>query len=189
MRTIPDISDLLQPLDNAIDKFISTLFQGREISSIERSIFSLPVKLGGLGIEIPSLIANVQFENSRLVTKQLVDQIMCQSLSNIVNNLELKSIKQKVVVKKVERQKALLDSLNELLSTDQKKLLELNSEKGSSIWLTALPIASQGFFLSKQEFSDALAIRYGFNLKRLPMNCVCGQGFSVEHALSCKTGG
>ena len=189
MRTIPDISDLLEPLDEAVDKFISTLFQSRDISRLERAIFSLPVRLGGLGIEIPSKISSVQYENSRLVTKQLVDQIMSQSQSNIVNDLELKSVKQKVVVNKVERQKALLDSLTEHLSPDQKKLLELTSEKGSSVWLTALPIASQGFLLSKQEFSDALAIRYGLNLKRLPSNCVCGQSFSVEHALTCTTGG
>jgi hypothetical protein len=93
------------------------------------------------------------------------------------------------VANKVERQKINLNSLTELLSPDQKKLLELTSEKGSSVWLTALPIAKQGFLLSKQEFTDALGIRYGFNLKRLPTNCVCGKSFSVEHALTCKNGG
>ena len=189
MRTIPDISEQLQPLDKAIDEFLSVLFQGREISRLERVIFSLPVRLGGLGIEIPSKISNIQYENSRLITKQLVDQIMIQSPSNTVVEQDLKLVKQKMVSSKVERQKLLLDSLSDQLSSDQKKLLDLTSQKGSSAWLTALPIASQGFLLSKQEFSDALVIRYGKILKRLPTNCVCGQSFSVEHALSCLTGG
>ena len=106
-----------------------------------------------------------------------------------MNQQTLKSLKQKVVVSKLERQKVLLNSLAEQLSSDQKKLLELNSEKGSSAWLSALPISILGFMLSKQEFLDALSIRYGKTMKRLPLNCVCGKKFLVEHALSCTTGG
>ena len=34
--------------------------------------------------------------------------------------------------------------------------MDLNSESGASSWLTALPLAEQGFQLSKQEFCDAL---------------------------------
>ena len=68
-------------------------------------------------------------------------------------------------------------------------MLQSASEDGASAWLTSLPIGKQGFALSKQEFCDALFMRYGFDLKRLPSSCVCGASFSVEHALSCKVGG
>jgi len=34
--------------------------------------------------------------------------------------------------------------------------MDLNSEQGTSLWLTALPLAELGFHLSKQEFWDAL---------------------------------
>ena len=47
----------------------------------------------------------------------------------------------------------------------------------------------QGYALDKQSFRDALFTRYGIPLKRLPSHCVCGESFSVEHALNCKKGG
>ena len=39
--------------------------------------------------------------------------------------------------------------------------------------------------LHKAAFKDSLSLRYGWPLH----NCICGQPFSVEHALTCKTGG
>ena len=45
-----------------------------------------------------------------------------------------------------------------LLSQSQ-RVLDLNSEPGASAWLTALPLAEQGFHLMKQEFWDALHLR------------------------------
>ena len=62
-------------------------------------------------------------------------------------------------------------------------------EKGSSSWLTALPLADFGFSLSKGEFQDALNLRYGWTQPRLPSLCVCGDSFNIDHALSCSHGG
>ena len=67
--------------------------------------------------------------------------------------------------------------------------MELASEKGSSTWLTVLPLSEHGFALHKGAFHDALALRYGWTPDRLPSNCTCGASFSVEHALSCAKGG
>ena len=46
-------------------------------------------------------------------------------------------------------------------------------------WLTVLPILEQGFHLNKQEFQDALWLRYGWELSRVPSHCVCGASFSA----------
>ena len=61
--------------------------------------------------------------------------------------------------------------------------------KGSSSWLTALPIKKEGYVLSKRQFFDALALRYHWRMKRLPLNCACGKQFTVDHAISCLKGG
>ena len=46
------------------------------------------------------------------------------------------------------------------------------------------------FCLSKSEFNDAIAMRYGLPLKALPSKCDgCGSAFDLPHALSCKKGG
>ena len=189
MRTVSGISELLAPLDEAVDNFIRSIFQGREFSSVERKFFSLPVKLGGLGVDIPSEICQIQYENSRLVTSQLIEQIKLQSSDNIVDTRVLDAARRKVVSNKVQRNKICLEAIKSELSPEKQKLCELSTEEGASSWLTALPIAKLGFMLSKQEFCDALFIRYGFQMKRLPSTCVCGKIFSVEHALTCRLGG
>ena len=57
------------------------------------------------------------------------------------------------------------------------------------VTLTALPLAEQGFHLSKQEFWDALHLRYDWKLESIPSHCVCGAMFSPDHAMICKHGG
>ena len=64
------------------------------------------------------------------------------------------------------------------------KAMELAKEKGSSSWLTVLPIEEHGFCLHKGAFVDALALRYGWAPAWTPTNCVCRAGFTLEHALS-----
>ena len=42
---------------------------------------------------------------------------------------------------------------------------------------------------TKQEFKDAVKLRYNWPLERTLSFCTCGTGFNVAHALSCKKGG
>ena len=58
-----------------------------------------------------------------------------------------------------------------------------------SLWLTALPLHEHGFHLNKQEFRDALCLRYGWQLANIPSHCMCGNSFSVDHAMICQHGG
>ena len=70
-----------------------------------------------------------------------------------------------------------------------KKAVGFSREKGASSWLTTLPLREFGFNLTKGAFQDAMHLRYGWPLKYLPSHCVCGSSNSVEHALTCPTGG
>ena len=67
--------------------------------------------------------------------------------------------------------------------------MDLASEKGASNWLTTLPIQEFGFSLHKGAFADALALRYRWTPTRIPVSCVCGSSFTVEHVLSWPRGG
>ena len=49
--------------------------------------------------------------------------------------------------------------------------------------------ANKGFSLNKQDFVDALAMRYGWPMNGLPRQCACGIDFDTTHAMNCKTGG
>ena len=75
------------------------------------------------------------------------------------------------------------------LSPSLQRAMDLNSEPGSSSWLTALPLRDQGFHLNKQEFWDALHLRYGWKLVNIPSHCVCGSTFTPDHAMICRHGG
>jgi hypothetical protein len=74
LRTVKGISDL----ENSIrQKFLPALL-GREVNDLERSLFSLPAKLGGLGIANPCIQSERQFTNSEKLTMPLLALIMAQ---------------------------------------------------------------------------------------------------------------
>ena len=68
-------------------------------------------------------------------------------------------------------------------------MMDLLGEKGSSSWLSVLPLKDQGFNLNKGEFRDALNLRYGWQMKNAPHHCTCGKAFSTDHAMTCPSGG
>ena len=67
--------------------------------------------------------------------------------------------------------------------------MALASEKRASNWLAALPLQRYGFNLTKAEFKDGVALRYGWQPKNLPPVCSCGDPFTVAHSLHCANGG
>ena len=69
--TIHDIDEHLKPLDDVISpNFLSTLLDSI-VTDNERSLFQLPVRLGGLGIPIVSEIAWEHFDSSKKITAPL----------------------------------------------------------------------------------------------------------------------
>ena len=66
------------------------------------------------------------------------------------------------------------------------RAVDIAKEKGASNWLTTLPIAEHDFALHKGAFRDAIC---GWHPSRLAAECVCGNIFTVDHALSCPRSG
>ena len=65
MRSITK-SEYLKPLDDFIDtKFIPAITEGHICSPTERSLITLPTKLGGLGIPILAELASQEYCNSK----------------------------------------------------------------------------------------------------------------------------
>ena len=82
-----------------------------------------------------------------------------------------------------------MDSIDSSLSPDLLGLVNQSRDKGASSWLNAIPLADQGLAVNKQEFRDSLRLRYDLPLVDLPSHCICGDKFTVGHALSCKKRG
>ena len=76
VRTIPAISSLLEPLEDIISLQLLPALTGRSISDVERALFSLPVRLGGLGICDPKSHSDAEFDSSVKITSALVALIV-----------------------------------------------------------------------------------------------------------------
>ena len=82
---LPDIQGLLQPLEDAIHQLLIPALTGRSpCSKTERDIFSLPSRLGGLGILNPSANSQSTFYASVTLTTPLVNLITAQNLNGSV---------------------------------------------------------------------------------------------------------
>ena len=190
-RTIPGISDMLIPIDNAINTHFIPSLTGRDsISDLERKLLALSPRLGGLGITIPSEESIFEHSSSVKVCAPLVALIVQQiptfSASTIFDQQQEK---QRVRQLRRLKQKDTAQQLKQELPRHLRRAKELGSEKGASSWLTALPIKELGFALHKGDFQDALCLRYGWQPTNIPSKCACGTSFSVDHALCCKKGG
>ena len=190
IRVCKDVEELLKPFDEVVkNKFIPTIVGGRQISDDERLLLSLPTKLGGLAIPIFHRTSSVEYENSRKLSKQLLDNIKEQVSGYTIDEEQLSTVRSEITS---ERSKKNLDTLTDLkLRMDPLlvRAIDLAQMKGASSWLSAVPLASENFALTKQEFIDAICLRYRWDLKRLPIKCPCGKTYSVDHALTCQKGG
>jgi len=102
-------------------------------------------------------------------------------------SINLESAKSDIHQLKRQYLSSAADSVKSRLDPLLQRIVDL---KCSSLWLTALPIQEQGFYLNKQEFCDAFSLRFGWQLYDVLSHCVCGSSFSVDHiAMICKHGG
>jgi len=76
-----------------------------------------------------------------------------------------------------------------MLSSIERKALEIVTSHGASSWLTTLPLEEEYFVLNKQEFFDAIFMRYRWLMKRMLTKCSCQANFTIKHELSCHLGG
>ena len=190
MRTVPNIGRLLEPLEEAISrKLIPSISNGHHPNELERRLLALPPRMGGLGIPNPQDMAQTEFENSLRLTTTLTETIIAQEVQREVSNDNIRALRAGIAKTREDKQKDELQRITELLPENIKRKVAMTHEVGASNWLTTLPIRARGFNLNKKEFTDAIALRYGWPLDNLPTQCACGIPFSVDHAMICKKGG
>ena len=187
-RTTPDICHLLMPLEDIIKTKLILALTGRDSSNKLRNLFSLPVRHGGLGINIPTELLR-EFESSVLISSPLVSLIIKQEIAYTTEVL-CEQISARLKVRKMKRvkSKSLSAIICESLPKDLPLSIELAKEKGASIWLSSLPVQEHGFSLHKAAFHDAFSVRYGWKPINMPSECICGNSFTVDHAFSCVRG-
>ena len=72
-------SQLFQPLENLLmEKFLPAILETSSISSMERSLFCLPARKGGLGVSNPTSFADESYNTSREAVTVLYHPIVDQ---------------------------------------------------------------------------------------------------------------
>lgn len=190
MRTIPDTGPLFRPLELAIrNTLLPVLLKSPMMGDNERALLELPVSLGGLGITSPESLADTEYHNSVNLTRSLTDRIIAQDVHGDVDHAAIAEQKRIISKTRLEQQKNCLVHLKTVLPAATVRKIDIAQETGASNWLTSLPIRANGFSLNKQEFIDAIALRYGWPVEDLPNTCVCGNPNSIDHTMTCKKGG
>ena len=76
-----------------------------------------------------------------------------------------------------------------MLQDKIQRTVDLACEKCASNWLTVIPLEDMDFDLTKREFRDTVRHRYDWAIPVNPSVRVCGNMFTVDHAMICQRGG
>ena len=76
------------------------------------------------------------------------------------------------------------DELQEA-SERMQRVVKLSQEKGSSSWLSIIPLKEIGLTLNKKEFHDAVSLQYDWEINDIASKCVFGERFDVNHTMIC----
>ena len=189
-RTIEDTSEYFKPLEEAIREKLIPAIVGRPVSDIEREMLSFPYRYGGLGIQNPVKTADLEYSTSVKITKELTDLIVAQNMDiSEYNEGRTKEIKRKLKAEREAILKTAAEEMKLMMVDSEIRYFETAQEKGASAWLSALPLKRLGYTLNKQEFRDAISLRYGWKIKGIPKVCSCGKENDIDHALICHKGG
>ena len=126
--TLPDIQDLLQPLENAITKVFLPALTEHDCTPLE--ILALPVRKGGLGVTNPCQEAELGYAASTKVTAPLVEQIQVQT-HEFPDDSRIPKLKQMVRKEKNDALNEKAEAMNRSASQRVKRMLEFASEKGA----------------------------------------------------------
>ena len=137
LRTIPDIQDLLQPLEEAIQHNLLPALTGKTgINDLERNLLELPVRLGGLGIVNPAKTAAAHHDSSLHITAPLAVLILQQETAYPHNNNEKQAtIKRRLKSERRQKQAEDATRIRAELTPNLQRAMDLGSEKGASSWL------------------------------------------------------
>ena len=136
--------------------------------------------------------AGYQFRSSVKITNLHAESIIEQddTLKDLDSNGKtVDDLKTELSKDKQNRNLGKIETVLSECTEETKLFVKQAQDKGASAWLNALPIEELGFYLNKEQFWDALRLRYNLKLENLPHQCPCGQAFNVAHALNCKKGG
>ena len=78
LRTLPDIAELLEPLERAINEVLIPAVTDHTVTKVERDLLGLPVGMARFGFTDPIVTSSSEYESSIKVTNPLMGRIVEQ---------------------------------------------------------------------------------------------------------------
>ncbi|KAG0725970.1 hypothetical protein GWK47_037531 [Chionoecetes opilio] len=141
-----------------------------------------------MGITSPEKMAEVENLNSINLTRSLTDMIIAQDAQGEIDQSVIAEQKKRFSRDRQQGQRPALNPFDHPASRHREKNPHRTGD-GSVQLANITTNQSKGFNLNKQEFVDAVALRYGWPVEGLPNTCVCGSPNSADHTMTCKKGG
>ena len=111
MCTIPDIQTLLQPLEEVIHQHFIPALWSSPCSSVERDLFALPVRFGGLGLVKPCKVSQSNFHDSEQLTSPLIALIIAQRINQTADRDQVHQLKLAIRKTNCDHQAQVADTL------------------------------------------------------------------------------
>ena len=146
LRTLPDIEDLLEPLERAVADVLIPSITEHECTQTERDLLALPVRMGGLEFTNPIQAAASEYATSTMITAPLAQQIVSQA-HEPPDDAAIRTLQQNARKERDESLHGNLESVKTSLLRKTKRAVDLAVEKGASNWLTVIPVKDMDFNL------------------------------------------
>ena len=152
MAGYPNKDHLLEPLEQFIRSKLIPAWTGRAPpNDLERELFALPTRLGGLGIVDLVGRSHKEFQASVSISAPFCHLIEAQQSDYPWETLDAQTeAKLNVRKQRQEESRSLVSNIKSALSDSLKHAMELAQEKGASTWLTSPPSRSSAFHSIKE---------------------------------------
>ena len=130
-RTWPDIAELLEPLERAINEVLIPAVTDHTVTKVERDLLGLPVRMGGLGFTDPVVTSSSEYEASNKVTNPLVRRFVEQE-HHSPDASEIRALQLSTWKQKDDCPSERLEQVKNSLPTKAKRAVEVATEKESS---------------------------------------------------------
>jgi hypothetical protein len=190
-RVTPGISELFQPVEDALARVLNTI-AGITMSSARRAISALPCRKGGLGVADPVKTASANYDAAFDATKVLREAFMQDVEVDLKQHLaHVANAKQRAIKKQDKADESTVqNALPQLLIAEQLGFIMAHNENLTS-FLSSNPKVTNQLIMTAEEYRDALALSSGYTPPHLPMQCrgCLKDNPDFRHLMQCRIGG
>ena len=166
-QTVPNIGNLLQPVENTLrQRFIPALTGRPAPSDTERELLALPARFGGLGSANPATTVEREHQASKQLSSPLASLITQGKADLAQSTTAQHRARNQLQQDKRKHENQAAATLHDELPEPLQHARKVASEERVSSWLTALPLQHHGFAIHK---GAALVLQYGWALERLSL--------------------